>query len=296
MKRRPSHGFTLVELLVVIAIIGILIALLLPAVQAAREAARRMHCANNLKQIGLALHTYTNSHGLFPSGADGNWSHSMFCYILPFMEQQDLYKRLNFSIAAVDEPEAVRNQPIPAFVCPSFPIDPVLNSPTNVYQRGRITTYQGVGGAYVSGAKVSTSIYGDMPDNGIFGWKLKRRIGDITDGLSSTLAVGEFSLIGPDGTPLGGYFRPWVVGGHEGSATAIASYTSKVARHRFAVAQVRSDSSTTPFNHLPMFSHHPNGCHFAMADGSVHSLNVDMDLAAYLAMATCNRGEVEGRP
>jgi prepilin-type N-terminal cleavage/methylation domain-containing protein/prepilin-type processing-associated H-X9-DG protein len=294
MRRRP-RGFTLVELLVVIAIIGILIALLLPAVQAAREAARRMHCANNLKQMGLALHNYTNNHGVFPSGADGNWSHSMFCYILPFMEQQDLYDRLNFSIAAVDEPESVRNQPIPAFVCPSFPLDPVLNSPTNVYQRGRVATYQGIGGAYVSDARMNTSIYGDMPDNGIFGWKLKRRIGDVSDGLSGTLAIGEFSLLGPDGTLLGGYFRPWVVGGHEGGATAIASYSSKVARHRFAVALARDEASTTPFNHLPMFSHHPSGCHFAMADGSVHYLSVDMDLAAYLALATCNRGEVEGR-
>jgi len=86
--RRDSHGFTLVELLVVIAIIGILIALLLPAVQAAREAARRLQCTNNLKQLGMATHNYAAQYsGRFPAGTTGPHRHGLFTYILPFIEQ-----------------------------------------------------------------------------------------------------------------------------------------------------------------------------------------------------------------
>src|SRR5262245_31722322 len=114
MQTRQRSGFTLIELLVVIAIIGVLVALLLPAVQAAREAARRIQCTNNLKQIGIAIHSYEGARGSFPTGAINfvynrpNCSqrelrnHTMFSFLLPFLEQQPLHDAINFEIPPVN--------------------------------------------------------------------------------------------------------------------------------------------------------------------------------------------------
>ena len=136
LGRPPLHGFTLVELLVVITIIGILIALLLPAVQAAREAARRMQCANNFKQVGLALHNYHSSKQCFPVGvfdptsvshAPGWWSWST--YILPFMEQDAVYNMIDFNTldyfggygAEMNPTRRANGTFIAEYLCPSDP-------------------------------------------------------------------------------------------------------------------------------------------------------------------------------
>jgi prepilin-type N-terminal cleavage/methylation domain-containing protein len=143
-KRPTKTGFTLVELLVVIAIIGVLVALLLPAVQAAREAARRSSCANNLKQYGLALHNYADVHGSLPSGGHANWdatgfySHGWQVRMLPFAEQTALYDQLWVNgkdnagnpvpLQAVGQQQIngkfVREMGIPYARCPSDPGDP----------------------------------------------------------------------------------------------------------------------------------------------------------------------------
>ena len=144
--RSQNHGFTLVELLVVIAIIGILVALLLPAIQAAREAARRSSCVNNLHQIGVALHNFHSAHGVFPYGAnDGDCEASTpdrqvkawRVLLLPYMEHQPLYDQLeplaelSNTVTAMGKnvctfPETrpwdntpLQQQPVPEFVCPS---------------------------------------------------------------------------------------------------------------------------------------------------------------------------------
>ena len=127
---RRSPGFTLVELLVVIAIIGILIALLLPAVQAAREAARRAQCSNNMKQIGLAFHNYHDTYRTFPlptnvsllsTGGLGT-SHSWSLSILPFIEQTSIYDTYNLNLSCWDPVnEAAVDTAIPGYVCPSTP-------------------------------------------------------------------------------------------------------------------------------------------------------------------------------
>src|SRR3954469_7042016 len=138
-RRHGRFGFTLVELLVVIAIIGVLVALLLPAVQAAREAARRVGCLNNLKQIGLALNAYLGSQGTFPPGAItlhehpmdcGQLArgHSLFTMILPYLEQQNTYNAVNFSYGTVRVQGSINagavnytglSQSLNAYVCPS---------------------------------------------------------------------------------------------------------------------------------------------------------------------------------
>jgi prepilin-type N-terminal cleavage/methylation domain-containing protein len=119
-KAEVRRGFTLVELLVVIAIIGILIALLLPAVQAAREAARRMQCSNNLKQIGLGLHNYHDTFGTFPPGASQDQYLGYATRLLPFMEQKPLYDRVDFeNVYSTPNNYAVGAVRVDAFLCPS---------------------------------------------------------------------------------------------------------------------------------------------------------------------------------
>ena len=156
--RLRLKGFTLVELLVVIAIIGILIALLLPAVQAAREAARRAQCTNNLKQMGLSLHNYANTwKDCFPPGSsigradipNGKFKHGLFAFMLPYMEMATIYDQLDMSGLSTsftyNEPEHIRHEVISGYVCPSwpYPADYVTGS---MWSDGAITTYQGVAG------------------------------------------------------------------------------------------------------------------------------------------------------
>src|SRR5215213_5282042 len=126
--QRPGRGFTLIELLVVIAIIGVLIALLLPAVQQAREAARRSQCTNNLKQIGLAVHAYADSYGVFPAGrssivqaAVGGENWSVHTFLLPWLEQAQAYESLNFHLRPDEsiENDTAQRLWVSTYLCPS---------------------------------------------------------------------------------------------------------------------------------------------------------------------------------
>jgi prepilin-type N-terminal cleavage/methylation domain-containing protein/prepilin-type processing-associated H-X9-DG protein len=219
MRRR---GFTLIELLVVIAIIAVLIALLLPAVQAAREAARRTQCVNNLKQIGLALHNYHQTHNVFAMGcSSGMWDAlydynikqnlSVHALILPFLEQTQIYNAFNFNWGGEDSTtvlcyqinQSAQNAVINAFVCPSDPnaAKPDHNNTpnTNNYYAsvGTTMTWGLIGNpgpwAIISGnSPAAMSV--NMPSTGMFTWQASYGIQNCTDGTSNTIAFAEAAV------------------------------------------------------------------------------------------------------
>ncbi len=208
MRSRPvRRGFTLIELLVVIAIIAVLIALLLPAVQAAREAARRAQCVNNLKQIGLALHNYHQTHDSFPPGAAASntpfnpgcvawmgWSAQAMMF--GFMEQSAIYNAINFSIDPMQANSGNganttgRNAKVGSFLCPSDG-NAGRDFINNYYASTGTTTYS-------SDAVNNNTCTGGSGSSGLFGYAIAYGIRDCTDGSSNTVAFSE-GLVGDSG-------------------------------------------------------------------------------------------------
>lgn len=295
-----KSAFTLIELLVVIAIIGILIALLLPAVQAAREAARRMKCSNNLKQIALGSHNYSSTYKVFPIGIQGvgnEWSYGLFRSLLPYLEEGALFNRAALEGIPTESP--VLHTPVASYICPSWPFQADY---MNSFYPGAICTYQGVGGSLiVQGSLIPPSeqiaaSHGNVTKNGFFGWEIARRPSDIRDGLSHSLMFGEFCHIDSDpnsefGKPPGNV-RPWIFGGSGGSSGPGATYTFKVVVTEHINEPLARTEAGVHFNHLPFSSFHPGGANFARGDGSVIFLEEEIDMDLFRAMATCNEGEV----
>jgi prepilin-type N-terminal cleavage/methylation domain-containing protein/prepilin-type processing-associated H-X9-DG protein len=309
----PRGGFTLIELLVVIAIIAILIGLLVPAVQQVRESAARTQCANNLKQLALACHSYHSAAKKFPVNSlytydptAPNWS--WLAHLLPYVEQGNLYKQANIG----GNPASNLNQRLPQiawqvnlFLCPSDPLsdsgprtdlgnynlaDPVLGQ-----LAGGVTNYRGNLGANWGGAApgqpgwwgtdprwcnpdASGNYDGCGAGDGMI-WDSNRpvRIGDVRDGTSNTFLIGE--------TRVG-----WCV------LTSWAHSDSAIATCAIPPNVKQLDGTEYPmqqwWNTYSFSSTHPGGVQFAMADGSIRFITDSIDLATYRAMATRARGEV----
>ncbi len=228
-RKRRSPGFTLVELLVVIAIIGILVALLLPAIQAAREAARRTECINRLKQIGVALHNYSDNHKVFPPAllASGRYNSAAYhaarggvknttgwAMLLPFLEQNALYQQYEFGApSSVSSPYGIPNPPAPlntdlvndgvynvylsALVCPSYPdtrqqSTASAGDPAQFYSRRNAyrTTYVFSTGVFTDYNSPWDANGADIR-RGAFGNDGAASFAAVTDGTANSIAVGE---------------------------------------------------------------------------------------------------------
>ena len=295
---RTRKAFTLVELLVVIAIIGILIALLLPAVQAAREAARRMSCSNNMKQMGLGVHNYASTYGgLLPYQNARTDVQGLFTYLLPYIEYGALFDQANLEANVLKDSENnMRYESVPTYLCPTYAGPTIIRNHSNSYCNGALTTYQGIAGTLREGDPIVASPEGDMPQNGVFQWLKQVSIRDITDGTINTLMFAEF--VHRDWTAHArfadypGCVRSWSLGTvYTTNAKRPGTYMAKVLE--YAVNQ-RLDRYVdgVQFNHLPMGSEHPGGAQFALTDGSVTFIIEDTPIDILKSMATIAGGEI----
>ncbi|HOM17522.1 MAG TPA: DUF1559 domain-containing protein [Thermoguttaceae bacterium] len=302
MARSRNSGFTLVELLVVIAIIGILIALLLPAVQAAREAARRAQCVNNLKQLALACHNYENAFKCFPISI-GPWQEGprptanpngkgWIISILPYIEQQPLFEQFKsrggFNGTFSDtggirrtECRDLVKEPLPVLICPSDPKAPLISKVQFQWDNIDVATtnYKGVIGDTRMGGSASMW-QGTEPDchntvgcNGIFyrnNYQEPVKIAHILDGTAHTFLIGEDVPIYND---------------HSAAFYANGDYASCHAPPNF----FPDGTTVTPqqwWNVMSFRSLHPSGVNFAKADGSVTFVSEVIDQMQYRAYCT----------
>ena len=315
--RADRPAFTLVELLVVIAIIGILIALLLPAVQAAREAARRAQCSNNLKQIGLAVLNYESAMKILPPGAfwacrDGTRKGSILVHILPFIEQQSLHDAFDFNAAIIDGQtfgdtgEEIGSTIVPPYVCPSdnhkgvidteshSSFDPARHVALHNYTASRGPNQLANNGScpcsnnWNSFASAS-GIYEDY-DN--FAGPFTRRctcirLSAVTDGLSNTIFFGEVR-------PMCSWHNDngWATSnnGNGYSSTVIPINYDSCTRDTSTSDNCRRYCNWN--TEAGFRSAHPGGAQFLFGDGSVHFLPETIDHQAYQDLG----GKDEGHP
>ncbi len=285
---RPSRrGFTLIELLVVIAIIAILIGLLLPAVQKVREAVARAQCQNNLKQIGLALHSYHDARKRFPTANSPTFG-SAFTLILPYVEQDNIRRVYNPSLAPTVAPNnTVTNLPVYIYLCPSMAAPP---APPDAYSTHHASYAVCIG---------SSDAWAPPPDNGILVRSnatgsttlLDRgqRITDVTDGTSNTFLVGEMGFQLRDYLFTSGTYAGSVRGGNTSWAFGYTSYSIGSTR----VLLNTIEPPTALLDRLQTFrSDHSGGGNFLLGDGSVRFLATAIDLPTYQALATRAGGEI----
>jgi prepilin-type N-terminal cleavage/methylation domain-containing protein/prepilin-type processing-associated H-X9-DG protein len=310
-RQRHKCGFTLVELLVVIAIIGVLVALLLPAVQAAREAARRSQCQNNLKQLALAALNYHDAKGTFPlspSARNGGNQHdvnyverrSWIVTSLPFLEGQTIYDNMDLTIQGNKGVNLqIIKENFPTALCPSdseatTPLVTELSqdvwTQTGPQEVG-LTSYAANSGDHRNATGVGApplTQYGPWANDaldatkmrGVIGrWDYSSRIAEITDGTSNTYLYGEI-------VPSWCRWHAWGLQSWSTTAHPLNSWNTEVSASDGLLA-----------DHCITFrSLHPGGAHFAMCDGSVQFVTDEIEHAIFRNTASRDGGEVPGIP
>ena len=294
--RAHRRGLTLVEVLVVIAVVGLLLALLLPAVQAVREAARRARCANNLKQIGLATHAYVAAQNAFPIGISAGDYWGWGARLLPHLEQPALFDGINFSFQPTYPDNAtVRGTSLAAFLCPSSPeLGPVL-----VDSQGPGAALASARGHYVGSAGTWRPQFPGSGDGLLF-TNSAVRPADVGDGLGATLLAGERSPNVSDASWVGAATirtctKPtWPNQECDlGLGTTCLSYTGPIPPGIGLPPDPRvrgpNDPAAGPGGY---WSLHPGGCNFLFADGSARWVKETVARPTFAAMATRAGGEV----
>ncbi|MBS0260332.1 MAG: DUF1559 domain-containing protein [Planctomycetes bacterium] len=299
----PRAAFTLIELLVVIAIIAVLVSLLLPAVQQAREAARRSQCANNLKELGLAIHNFEEVQKSLPSSRMGPQHATWFVQILPYIEQPALYNQWDLSRPYYLQTAAVQTAQVPVFYCPSrrssllstqFEVSSTGVPDTNLYP-GAMGDYAANGGQFAGSIVDNPLCNGAMcqANSQVSGSQIvsttsRTKMRDFTDGTSQTFLVGEkhapvtrWGQSGPtwgDGAIFNGDYP--------------RNYNRIAGLPKFNLGQGPNDLSG-PF-HCKFGSDHIGICQFLFTDGHVASLNNSVDLDLLNRLAVRNDGRVVG--
>jgi prepilin-type N-terminal cleavage/methylation domain-containing protein len=315
--RSLRHGFTLVELLVVIAIIGTLVGLLLPAVQAARESARRSSCQNNLKQLGLALHSHHDARNRLPPGASSGlppfsrsrtsttWHFSWAAFILPFVEESVLHSKIDFESGGIG-PSAVVGQPMPGLRCASSPLPQWRSFDSTQIAR---SSYVPIAGA--ANGLITSPVFNDparagdwgsggstQAQNGMMFSNSTMKLKDCTDGTSKMLVIGEQSdfLTDTSGNP-----QPWQASGVFGWQLGTTNpgpwndcYNLTVIRHPInkktgwdgATLGVGPGLSQGWPSNIPLNSAHPGGALALLLDGAIRFLpdQTTMQTLAQLAI------------
>jgi prepilin-type N-terminal cleavage/methylation domain-containing protein/prepilin-type processing-associated H-X9-DG protein len=314
IPQRRRGAFTLIELLVVIAIIGVLIALLVPAVQKVREAAARIQCTNNLKQLALAAHQYHDARGAFPNGVHpvetiGGRYVNGACWeveLLPYIEQDNLYKKWDkndFRNNVAGERNATTAQVLPVLLCPSDPLPDLVcfvavspQYPEYAYASG----FYGLS-SYGGNAGKQSWPLANVTRDGIFFQDSRIRVADVTDGASNTFLYGERSHRDPeyDRFAEGSGNIPLL---RLGKWAAVYATEGGSLEERLLSAPVPINYQVPP-THVPgdgalayrvcaYGSGHPGGGNFAFADGSVRFLSQSIPVKTLQALSTRAGGEV----
>jgi len=301
--RAARPAFTLIELLVVVAIIAVLIGLLLPAVQKVREAAARTKCANNLKQMGLAIHNYHDANNKLPASRLGPQHATWFVQILPYVEQDNLYRQWDLSKSYYLQTPAVQNAFVSTFLCPSRRSAPMPSLQYEVSSTGVPDTAQhpGTQGDYAcNGGQFYSAIVDDPNCQGVMcqamcqldgagnitSTQSRTGIGDILDGTSQTFLVGEKHSVqsqwGNSG-PTWGEGAVWN-GDFPRNFSRIAGQT------KWNLGQGPTDMAG-PW-HCKFGSWHPGVCQFLFADGHIVPLANSLDMDTLQKLAVRNDGQV----